>query len=243
MKKYISLMLIITLLFGLVSCGKKTADDKLAPVKNSTISTPTEVIFYNDGMKTVSLDKELNLKIAQYIEAVFKDNDVKNKATNLAATTDLIDEIRRNEKAIELKFDSEIKFCDETVISSDGCTLFIAVTGKYSSYMFDNNNWPDDWGGPRMGVEGLEQFFENVEFTPLTEEEKRWRSTISTPLVKVCGNGKFVFKEMENLREYQYTHKIAEHIESWFYHKEEIITVEVNESPVENVWKTRPMLN
>lgn len=169
-KRIISLILALFLLLGLVACRK---DDVVTEGSKSTVPTPYEVYFYKDGMQTVSTDEEFNYKIAQHIEAAFVRSDSYINEIDLAATTDLIDKMRKNETAIELRFDTAVKFNDEYVISSDACMLFIPVTGEYANFLFDNNMSPDYWGGPRYGDFEVEKFFEQITFTPLTEEEMR----------------------------------------------------------------------
>lgn len=169
-KRVISLILTLFLLLTLVACRK---DDAVTESSKSTVPTPYEVYFYKDGMQTVSTDKEFNLKIARHIEAEYERSNAHNAATNLAAWTDTIDEVRKNETAVELRFDTAVKFNDEYVISSDACILFIPVTGEYANFMFNNYNSPDYWGGPCHGDFRLEEFFEQVTFTPLTEDEVR----------------------------------------------------------------------
>ena len=46
--------------------------DKKAQDWQSTVIAPTSVIFYKDGMQSVSTDKEFNHKIARFIEGWFK---------------------------------------------------------------------------------------------------------------------------------------------------------------------------
>ncbi|MBQ2933940.1 MAG: hypothetical protein IJE02_04970 [Clostridia bacterium] len=169
MKKYLLLILALVLSLALVACQK---EDKVSenPVATSTVATPYEVRFYKNGIQTVSTDEEFNFKIAQHIEAAFVRSDSYINEIDLAVTTDLIDKMRKNETAIELRFDTAVKFNDEYVISSDACMLFIPVTGEYANFLFDNNMSPDYWGGPRYGDFEIEKFFEQVTFTPLTEE-------------------------------------------------------------------------
>ena len=164
MKKYLSLILAYVLSLALVACQKEDAVSE-NPAATSTVATPYEVRFYKDGMQTVSTDKEFNLKIAQHIEVAFERSDSYHNGINLAAETDLIDKMRKNETAIELRFDTAVKFNDKHEISSDACILFIPVTGEYANYMFVNNISPDYWGGPRYGDFELEEFFEEIDFT------------------------------------------------------------------------------
>ena len=193
----------------------------------STVIAPYEVVFYKDGMQSVSTDKELNLKIAQHIEQWYKYRK-SIACCNLAATTDLIRKMRQNETAIELHFDDEIKFYGG-VISSNTRTLFISLTGEYDNLLFSNTmQSPDYWGGPigTNGGTGLEQYFDYVQFTPLTEEEKRWRSTITTPSIEFYRYGELICDTGAYFSDYQFNYEIAQHIESWFYHKDEIPTIE-----------------
>ncbi len=201
----------------------------------STVTTPYEVRFYKSGMETISTDKELNLRIAQHIEAWFNGKDMITE-TNLAATTDLIRETKRSEWAIELNFDREIN--DKNGVFYKGIrTLFLPITGKYKGLIFNNTiSSPDYWGGPIGGDRGLEKFFEEVDFTPLTEEELRWRSTVSTPGgIKFYSGGKLV-GESWDMKGYAFNREIALKIESWFYKKDTIATKTVGKIPLETAW-------
>ncbi len=208
-------------------------------VKNwqSTVITPSKVIFYKDGMQTESTDEELNYAIARHIEEWFKYQS-QLMGASLGATTDLINDARRNEMAIELQFDGEIKLYGG-VINNQVRTMFIPITGKHAYWIFKSKiNSPDNWSGPTKGKDGLEQFFEGIEFTPLTEEEKRWRSTIGTAgTAYFYENGKLIGETGSYHSEYQFNQKLSQHFESWFYHKEEIPTVTVANAPLDTVWK------
>ncbi|MBQ8741161.1 MAG: hypothetical protein IJY79_06395 [Clostridia bacterium] len=201
----------------------------------STITTPYEVRFYKNGMQTISTDKELNLRIARHIEAWFDGQDT-IAATNLAATTDLIREIKLSEWAIELNFDSEIND-KNAVFGKNTRTLFLPITGEYDYLIFNNSiTSPDYWGGPKGAGDGLEKFFEEVTFIPLTEEEMRWRSTVSTPsTVKFYSSGKLI-GESRDMKGYAFNREIALKIESWFYKKDDIQTKTVSEIPLETAW-------
>ncbi len=201
----------------------------------STVIAPASVTFYKDGMQSVSTDKDLYLKIIKHIESWFQHQD-SIAIASLSATTDLINKIKRKEMAIELQFDDEIKFYGG-VINEDTRTLFIPITGEYAYDIFKNTiKSPNYWGGPISGGEGLEQFFDEVQFTPLTEEEKRWRSTITTPgVIEFYENGKLIGKS-ENMSGYEFNNKIAKHIESWFYKRENVATTTISNTPVETAW-------
>lgn len=281
MKKYLSFVLILCLLFSLSACRKTPdnngssaevsvieevvydSDDESTPSQSeaaskqeavsseekvvsdqdskrwqSTVIAPTTVIFYKDGMQSVSTDKELNHKIARHIEEWFKYEEYIASA-NLAATTDRINDNRRNEMAVELQFDGEIKFYGG-IISSRVRTLFIPLTGEDDNMIFQNTiDSPDYWGGPisTNGGTGLEQYFDYVQFTPLTEEEKRWRSTINTAgSIEFYENGVLVGKSGTYQKDYLFNCEISRHIEAWFYHKEEIPTIEACDIPLESAW-------
>lgn len=272
MKRYISLILVLILVLGLVACRKDNAvtfsssewketvesleQSVLTPETSqtedpseteespqtetpqptkSTITTPYEVRFYKNGMQTVSTNKELNLSVAKHIESWFDGKDT-IVAASLAATSDLIREIKLSEWAIELNFDSEIN--DRNGIFSENTrTLFLPITGEYEYLIFDNSiTSPDYWGGPIASGDGLEKFFEEVTFTPLTEEEMRWRSTVSTPSTIMFYSGGKLIGESRDMKGYAFNREIALQIESWFYKKDDIPTKTVGEIPIETAW-------
>ncbi len=203
----------------------------------STVAAPATVTFYKDGMQYVSTDKELNHKIARHIEKWFQYKD-SFAVASLLATTDLIDKIKRNDMAIELQFDNETKFYDGvTNICTNTRTLFVTITGEYDNLIFSNSvDAPNDWSGPHAAGTGLEQFFDGIQFTPLTEEQKRWQSTITTPgSIEFYKNGKLIGKS-EDMSGYELNNKIAKHIESWFYKKENVATTIISNVPVETAW-------
>lgn len=224
---------------GLEKYFKKVKLDKDVKKWQSTVIAPTKVTFYKEGMQSVSTDKELNHKIARHIESWFQYED-SIAVADLSATTDLINYNRRNEMAIELQFDGEIKFYGG-VISSKARTLFIPLTGEDSNLIFNNTiDSPDYWGGPigTNGGTGLEKFFDNVKFTPLTEEERRWQSTVATPSkIKFYKNGQLL-GESEDWGGYELNRDIAEHVEEWFYKKDkaETVTVMFSNLPIETAW-------
>lgn len=155
---------------GLEKYFKNVKLDKDVKKWQSTVIAPVKVTFYKDGMQSVSTDKEFNHKIARHIEKWFQYED-SIAVASLAATTDLINYNRRNEMAIELQFDGEIKFYGG-VISEETRTLFIPLTGDNDYLIFSNTlKYPDDWSGPKgtNGGAGLEKFFEgrNFEFEPI----------------------------------------------------------------------------
>ncbi len=195
--------------------------DKKVREWESTVIAPTTVTFYKDGATAVSTDKELNLKIAQHIENWFK---YKESLTgmSLAADTDTLRPIKQNEMAIELQFDREIKFHDG-VISPKVRTLFIPVTGEYAGWIFKNTiNSPHSWSGPTYGGGGLKPYFESVQFTLLTEEEKRWRSTVCSASEIKAYAGETLLGESSKYSDYTLNYEVMQHIEKWFLHKEEI---------------------
>lgn len=217
--------------------SESSTTDKPQKTWESTVIAPTSVIFYKDGMQSVSTDKEFNHKIAKHIEEWYKGEEY-IACANLAATTDLIRSMKQKEKAIELNFDGEIEFYGG-VISSNARTLFISLTGEYDNMIFNNTiKSPDYWGGPigTNGGTGLEQYFDCMQFTPLTEEEKRWRSTINTPgSIEFYENGELI-AESRDMSGYKLNREIATHIESWFYKKENVSTVAVSNQPLETAW-------
>lgn len=159
---------------GLEKYFKGIKLDKDVKKWQSTVIAPVKVVFYKDGMQSVSTDKELNHKIARHIEKWFQyENSI--AVAELAATTDLINYNRRNEMAIELQFDGEIKFYGG-VISEKTRTLFIPLTGDNDYLIFSNTlKYPDNWSGPKgtNGGAGLEKFFDKVQFTSITEENTK----------------------------------------------------------------------
>ncbi len=224
---------------GLEKYFKNVKLDKDVKTWKSTVIAPTTVTFYKDGMQSVSHDKELNHKIAKHIESWYQYED-SIAIASLAATTDLINKNRRNETAIELQFDGEIKFYGG-VINQKTRTLFIPLTGDDDNLIFHNStDAPDDWTGPigTNGGTGLEKFFDDVKFTPLTEEEKRWQSTIATPgKIKFYEDGQLV-GESEDWGGYALNRDIAKHIEEWFYKKDkaDTVTVMFSNLPIETAW-------
>ncbi len=280
MKKYISFILVFSLLLCLSACKKAPESDgssaevstvedvvyfggdeetfsqtETAPKQEtaqseenitsdedskrwqSTVIAPKTVTFYKDGMKSVSTDKKFNHEIAKHIESWFQyQNSI--AVASLSATTDLINYNRQNEMAIELNFDDEIKFYGG-VINGDARTLFIPLTGDSDYLIFHNSiNAPDDWSGPLCAGRGLEQYFDNVQFTPLSEEEKRWRSTVNTPgTIRFYQDGKLIGETEGWGENYQFNSEIARHIESWFYKKENIPTAAVSNQPLETAWR------
>ncbi len=195
--------------------------DKKVRDWESTVIAPTTVTFYKDGATAVSTDKELNLKIAQHIESWFKYKE-SSVGMSLAANTDTLRPIKQNEMAIELQFDHEIKF-HGGVISPKVRTLFIPVTGEYAGWIFNNTiNSPHSWSGPTYGGGGLKPYFESVQFTPLTKEEKRWRSTVCSASEIRAYAGETLLGESSKYSDYTLNYEVMQHIEKWFLHKEEI---------------------
>ncbi len=191
----------------------------------STVIAPTTVTFYKDGASTVSTDKELNHKIAKHIEDWFKYKET-GMGANLSADTDTLRPIRQNEMAVELQFDDEIKFHGYTEFKNSR-TIFIPVTGKYKNMVFNNRiDDLDDWSGPIYGGGGLEQYFDYVQFTPLTEEEKRWRSTVSSAGNIKAYEGETLLGASDGYKDYTFNYEVMQRIEKWFYHKEEIKRVD-----------------
>ena len=137
-----------------------------------------------------------------------------------------------------MQFDGEVKFYGG-VLSDTVRTLFIPITGEYDYLIFQNSpSNPNYWSGPILGEKGLEQFFDCVQFTPLTEEERRWTSTIGTARdIEFYENGKSIGNSDGAFKDYPFNRKLSQHIESWFYHKEEVPTVTVLDTPLENAWK------
>ncbi len=192
MKKKIVVILIFVMLVSLVACGKSTPDtnnDTSAAEKalESTVIAPTTVTFYKDGKKSVSTDKELNHKVAQHVESWFGDDSSGVCIVELVADTQLINEIKWKDMAIELQFDDEIKF-HGGIIDKNTRTLFVVISGEHNYSVFHNTiNDPDNWSGPfsagdkqstLTGEKGIEKFFEGREFeniissqTPSQNEE------------------------------------------------------------------------
>ena len=195
--------------------------DKKVKDWQSTVIAPTTVTFYKDGATAVSTDKELNHKIAKHIEEWFKYNEGIT-ASKSAGTIDDLLPIKQNEMAIELKFDGEINLYGGVIYSTIR-TLFIPVTGKGAGtiYEFSEKN-PYRWSGPIAGGGGLEQYFDYVQFTPLTEEERRWRSTVSSASSIKAYEGAKLLGESGGYNNYTFNYEVMQHIEKWFYHKEEI---------------------
>ena len=188
----------------------------------STVEAPVTVTFYKDGATAVSTDKELNLKIAQHIENWFKYKQL-GMGLSWAATTDTLRPIKYNEMAVELQFDDEILFFGQTEFKKDSRTIFIPVTGEHANIIFSNSiRYPDSWTGPIYGGSGLNQFFDYVQFTPLTEEEKRWRSTVCSASEIKAYAGETLLGESSKYSDYTLNYEVMQHIERWFYHKETI---------------------
>ncbi len=199
--------------------------DKKVNDWQSTVIAPTTVTFYKDGASTVSTDKELNHKIAKHIEAWFKYSE-STAALKSAGTIDDLLPIKQNKMAIELKFDGEIDLYGG-IISPKVRTLFLPVSEKSTStiYKFTEEN-PYSWSSPIVGGSGLEQYFDFVQFTPLTEEERRWRSTTSSSGSIKAYEGAKLLGESDGYKNYTFNYEVMQHIEKWFYHKEEIKRVD-----------------
>ena len=277
MKKHLLVLLIVSLLFGMISCGKNPTNNssgyssavenstptinnstplqsnQQVPMNNETISsestfqstnspplvedlidTPIEVIFYKEGMKTISCDAKLNNQILQDVINEFNNEDIISIA-NLAATTDLIRELRRTEMAIEIQLNQHLEI-DNPIVKPTTKTLFITVTGKYD-YMIFRNTFAsyNDWSGPIDGGKGMEKYFENITFTPLTEEEKRWQSTVETPEINFYEKGNLI-GESKIYSGMDLNYKVATHIEKWFYKKDNIQTIPVQFSDTQIPW-------
>lgn len=223
MKKYLSIALIVSLLFGMISCNETSQ-------KGNNLS----VTFYKDGSCFVSTDEQLNDQILQDIIDEF-DGQNSRSIMKLLATTDLIREMKRTEMAIEIQINEAIDI-DNPVVKSTTKTLFIPLTGEYDYMIFNNTfEFPDNWSGPVAGGKGLEKYFENITFTPLTEEEKRWQSTIETPEIKFYEKGVLI-GESEDFDGLDLNYRIASHIETWFYKKDDIKTVNVQFSESQKPW-------
>lgn len=194
--------------------------DKKVRDWQSTVAVPKTVTFYKDGSSTVSTDKELNHKIAKHIENWFKYKEYRT-GLSWAANSDTLRPIKQSEMAIELQFDDEIVFFANPEFKN--CrTIFIPVTGKHANIIFRNNiTSPHSWTGPVVGGTGLEQFFDYIQFTPLTEEEKRWRSTVSSASSIKAYEGAKLLGESDGYNNYTLNYEVMQHIEKWFYHKEE----------------------
>ena len=213
--------------------------DKKVRDWESTVIAPTTVTFYKDGATAVSTDKELNLKIAQHIENWFKYEE----SVGMAATTytdDQIDDMKRNERAIQLHFDDDITFFGNVKFSNSR-TLFITVPENKISTIYHNKiDAPYMWPIPQMGGMGLVQYFEYVQFAPLTEEEMRWRSTVSAASsIKAYENRKIVGKTENAYKDTNFPLKydIMKHIESWFYHKEDVTRIDtcITDTTLKNI--------
>lgn len=195
--------------------------DKKVKDWQSTVIAPTTVTFYKDGATAVSTDKELNHKIAKHIENWFKYKEYRI-GLSWAADSDTLRPIKQSEMAIELQFDDEIVFFANPEFKN--CrTIFIPVTGKHANIIFHNNiTSPHSWMGPVGGGTGLKQFFDYIKFTPLTEEERRWRSTVSSAGSIKAYEGETLLGESGGYKNYTFNYEVMQHIEEWFYHKEEI---------------------
>ena len=224
MKKYLSIMLIVCLLFVIISCGDTA-------LKDASFS----VTFYKDGNSLVSNDKQVNEQIFQDVIGAFK-NGESREILNLFATTDLIREIKRTEMAIEIQIDEPIEI-DNPIVSSKIKTLFIPLTGEYDYFIFRNTfKYPNDWSGPIAGGEGLEKYFENITIAPLNDEERRWQSTVETPdeinfYEKGVLLGKSEYPDGLDLN-----YEIATHIETWFYKNDDIKTINVELLDTQKPW-------
>lgn len=224
MKKYLSIMLIVCLLFVIISCGDTA-------LKDASFS----VTFYKDGNSLVSNDKQVNEQIFQDVIGAFK-NGESREILNLFATTDLIREIKRTEMAIEIQIDEPIEI-DNPIVSSKIKTLFIPLTGEYDYFIFRNTfKYPNDWSGPVAGGEGLEKYFENITIAPLNDEERRWQSTVETPdKINFYEKGMLLGKS-EYLDGFDLNYEIATHIETWFYKNDDIKTINVELLDTQKPW-------
>ena len=189
----------------------------------TTVEAPATITFYKDGATAVSTDKEFNLKVAQHIENWFKYKST-GIGLSLAATSDTLRPIRQNELAVELQFDNDIVFFGQTKFSNSR-TIFIPVTGEHANIIFSNSiRYPDSWSGPIYGGTGLNQFFDYVQFTPLTEEEKRWRSTVRVAsYIAAVENGEIIGESgITFMSDYSISYVLMQNVENFFYRKEEI---------------------
>lgn len=206
-------------------------------VKNwqSTVIAPIKVTFYKDGMQAESIDKELNHKIARHIEEWYKYEEYTQSCLCYAYDYDVA-KIKYEEMAIELQFDDDVRLYGGFIPAATR-TIFIPLTGEDDYVIFAKSNDSHTWSHYYVYAKGLEQFFDDIEFTPLTEEEKRWRTTIGAAYsVELYENGKLL-GDIDRYNKYELNQKIAEKIESWFYQKEEIPTVTVANTPLDTVWK------
>ena len=132
---------------GLEKYFKGIKLDKDGKKWQSTVIAPVKVVFYKDGMQSVSTDKEFNHEIAKHIESWFQyENSI--AVANLAATTDLINYNRRNEMAIELQFDGEIKFYDIANGVGVRTSLFVSGCRNHCEDCFNRETWAFDFGKP-----------------------------------------------------------------------------------------------
>lgn len=249
MKKYLSLILTVSLVFCFTSCRKLTdkgseqqsiiedfvyvsdddrseqqkddktqsessAADKPQKAWESTVIAPSSVVFYKDGMQSVSTDKELNHKIAKHIEEWYKEEYFKDYHANCVCILDesYIADLRDKEMAIQLEFDNETKVCGGFVPSSVR-TVFIPLTGKDEYKVFAGGKGPGSWSHLNVKGSGLEQYFENRRFEPMPE----LRSTVTPPWkIQLYQNGNM----LGEYKDVDFNYKIAQHIESWYRYKE-----------------------
>ena len=159
MKKILSIILIGVVIMGLSSCGGEK--------KNDDVASAQTVVFYKDGMKTEIKDNELYFQIVNVIESWYQDEEG-HVIVDLLATTDLINEIKKQDMAIELPCVDKVNLFGFVVSE---VAIFIPLNGEYKNYVFNNSvQYPDDWSGPTLGGKGLEVFFEGIEFEPIPND-------------------------------------------------------------------------
>lgn len=257
MKKYLSLILIVSFLFSLVSCRKMpdshSGSDEISVIEEimysgeekqstqqeissdskpddaseaekivfdadqkdwkSTVIAPTTVIFYKDGMQSVSTDKELNHKIARHIEEWYKGE---RYGMTCACYSDesYVTYLKHKETAIQLEFDAEVKMYGGFIPSSVR-RIFIPLTGEDDYVIFATGKGPGYWSHFYVDGSGLEQYFEERTFETIPE----WQSTVSSPMkIQLYQNGNLLGEYTDA----DFNYKVAQHIESWYIYKESI---------------------
>lgn len=210
---------------GLEKYFKGITFDKKAQDWQSTVIAPTTVTFYKDGMQSVSTDKELNLKIAQHIEAWYK-YQTTLASCNCITTDKNIMVMKHNQTAVELIFDDEIKFYGG-FLGSDERKIVVPITGDKAYHIFTSDLYSGYWGNTMTlsKCDGLEPFFEGRQFEEIPMDE--WKSTVVPPyMVQLYRNGELLEESTDN----ETNHKIAQHIESWYLYEDSIKSTVLKES-------------
>lgn len=124
----------------------------------STVATPSKVVFYKGGQAIEQTDKAANLKIAKQIESYFKGND-KLLKYNSIITDSMVTAIKGQDMAVEVFFDVPTTFYGKKIIDEN--TIFIPVSGQKKGMLIEKRSSNYDRSSGPLGYypQGLEKFF------------------------------------------------------------------------------------